>query len=211
MKTGHNARRFRQNNNANQKMITVHELNNEERVFFHRKFSSDKIVFLQAKENSDINVWDAYTTMRHQAVPDSQVHDERADNEAPSKESSQESSGNSSDSNASSSNDSANETSVKSSSLSSVADKSSSSQAQDSSSVSQAPSAASSTTTEEVKPEHAPEFTSGSALDAHVKVAFNVLNTTLDLALDFNEFFSLIRNFQLFREMSGGRWTKHLG
>lgn len=48
-------------------------------------------------------------------------------------------------------------------------------------------------------------------MDPHTRVIFNVINTTLDLSLDFNEFYGLIRDFQLFRELSGGRWTKHLG
>lgn len=59
-------RRFRQINKHSKNFITVNELNQEERVFFHKKYilNNDRLDFIQVKENSDLNAKDELQSMR---------------------------------------------------------------------------------------------------------------------------------------------------
>merc|ERR1711964_378367 len=173
----------------------VNDLNKEERVFFHKKLDAgtNGLVFLQ--ENSNVNVWNELPSMRHAEKPynNSSQEDSSAstsnDNDSAYSSSDRQSSD-------SSSNNSADSNSVRNSSVQS--DSNDKDTQQSPLIVSQ-------------MPDEIGQLRHSADLDQHIKVTFNIVNTTLDLSLDFNEFYSLIRNFQIFRELSGGRWTKHLG
>jgi len=56
---------------ARPRFTTVSDLNKEERVFFHKKVdtSDGNLAFIQ--ENSNVNIWNELTNMRHAEKPQS--------------------------------------------------------------------------------------------------------------------------------------------
>lgn len=182
---------------ARPRFTTVNDLNKEERVFFHKKFDTvtNSLAFLQ--ENSNVNVWNELPSMRHAEKPYNSSDSSQEDSSSATSSDTAYSSSDRQSSDSSSSNNSYDD----SSSL-----RSSSVQSSDASS-----SEGQSPTMVSELPDEMSQMRHSADLDQHIKVTFNIVNTTLDLALDFNEFYGLIRNFQIFRELSGGRWTKHLG